>query len=73
MSHYIIPNGAYMQALTEDLTLSWGDQPQPAKAAKVNKSNRIKFTCPTCEVNAWGKPDLSIKCADCDEVMEDLG
>lgn len=73
MSHYIIQDGAFIRALPKDLALSWGDQPQPAALAKKNKSNRIKFTCPSCEVNAWGKPDLSIKCADCDEVMEDMG
>lgn len=32
---------------------------------KPNKSNRIKYCCPQCEINAWGKPDLNIICGEC--------
>lgn len=32
-----------------------------------NKSNRIKYSCPTCEVNVWGKPELTILCGECSE------
>lgn len=34
---------------------------QPIK----DKSNRVKYTCPKCDANAWGKPMLRIICADC--------
>lgn len=34
-----------------------------------NRSNRWKYTCPGCGVNAWGKPKLNLKCGDCDEAM----
>lgn len=30
-----------------------------------NKSNRIKYSCPTCGTNVWGKPGLRIRCAEC--------
>lgn len=36
-----------------------------SEATKPNKSNRVKYCCPSCEVNAWGKPDLNIVCGDC--------
>ncbi|WP_366142237.1 SprT-like domain-containing protein [uncultured Tateyamaria sp.] len=30
--------------------------------AKKNSSNRAKYRCPTCEVQVWGKPGLTILC-----------
>lgn len=37
-------------------------------SGKVNKSNRVKFTCPTCLQNVWGKPTVRVLCGspDCD-------
>lgn len=34
------------------------DAPEP-------KKNKIKYSCPGCEINVWGKPDLRIACMDC--------
>lgn len=30
-----------------------------------NASNRVKFRCPKCEAQAWGKPSLNLICGDC--------
>ncbi len=30
-----------------------------------NRSNRIKYTCPGCAANAWGKPKLKLVCGEC--------
>lgn len=30
-----------------------------------NTSNRTKYTCASCELNVWGKPDLAIGCLAC--------
>ncbi|MFC4994102.1 SprT-like domain-containing protein [Rubritalea tangerina] len=32
---------------------------------KKNRSNRVKYSCPQCQVNAWGKPELHLICGDC--------
>ncbi|AIY44229.1 zinc metalloproteinase Mpr protein (plasmid) [Collimonas arenae] len=32
----------------------------------TEKKVKIKYTCPACEVNVWGKPELHIRCGDCD-------
>ena len=32
---------------------------------KPNRTNRVKFTCPKCDANAWGKPTLSLLCGVC--------
>ncbi len=31
-----------------------------------NRSNRDKYTCSGCALSVWGKPNLRIKCVDCD-------
>lgn len=33
--------------------------------ATPNKSNRVKYSCPDCRVNVWGKPELKIVCGEC--------
>jgi predicted SprT family Zn-dependent metalloprotease len=38
---------------------------QPAK----NKSNRVKYSCPVCGVNAWAKPGVLIVCGDCERPL----
>lgn len=44
-----------------------------ANLPPTNK-NKIKYTCPDCKVNVWGKPNLKIKCMPCDTAFEtDLG
>jgi hypothetical protein len=29
------------------------------------QGGRWKYTCPSCEVQAWGKPQLNLVCGDC--------
>lgn len=37
----------------------------------TDKKTKIKYTCPACEINVWGKPELNIRCGDCDVVFID--
>lgn len=32
--------------------------------------NKIKYTCGDCGCNVWGKPDLRVRCEDCDRSFE---
>lgn len=34
-----------------------------------NRSNRSKYTCPSCALNVWGKPGLKVGCVDCGVVL----
>jgi predicted SprT family Zn-dependent metalloprotease len=34
-----------------------------------SNKNKIKYTCPSCKTNVWGKSDLKIKCVPCDLVF----
>lgn len=36
-----------------------------------NRSNRVKYTCPSCSANAWGKPKLNLVCGDCNVPFSD--
>jgi hypothetical protein len=43
----------------------------PALLAPERKPpTRVKYTCPSCEVNVWGKPGLNISCDDCEAALE---
>ena len=81
MSDYIIPGGIFEKVakgyLKSGKGISWqsniypivaGDpgDPEPAERAQ-NKKNKIKYSCPGCNANAWGKPELNLICGDCEE------
>ena len=36
-----------------------------AAGAPTPKKNKVKYSCPTCKTNVWGKPDLKIICGEC--------
>ncbi len=77
MSHYIVEGGPFDIACTELLAsgfrINWhervilytatpgGDEPIEPDA----KKDRIKFTCPSCTLNAWAKPAARLTCTDC--------
>lgn len=35
-----------------------------------NKPTRTKYTCPACETNVWGKPELKLVCGECGNVYQ---
>lgn len=76
MSHYIIPHGPFQRACTsylrnkrvilyQDLA---GEEEKVARKKKAN--SKTKYTCPTCKLNAWAKPEAPLVCGECDEPME---
>lgn len=40
--------------------------PYASGSVKTNKSNRIKYSCPNCKTNVWGKEGLSLRCGACE-------
>ena len=51
-------------------TLPWScEEPAGTKKPKSEK-NKVKYTCPECGANVWGKPELAILCVKCDENFE---
>jgi predicted SprT family Zn-dependent metalloprotease len=43
---------------------------RPSLGVTVNSSNRLKYTCSGCQVQAWGKPRLHLICGECNLVMQ---
>lgn len=37
----------------------------------ADRSNRRKYRCGSCDVNAWGKPGLHLICGKCRQDMRD--
>jgi predicted SprT family Zn-dependent metalloprotease len=64
VTHYIQEGGPFAKSCAELLQngfiLPWVerlDEPDRKKA-----ESKTKFTCPICQQNAWGKPDLEVLC-----------
>lgn len=47
----------------------------PGGAAKrpAKPVSKLKYTCPGCNLNVWGKPGLKVRCEDCDERLVPQG
>lgn len=85
MSHYEIDGGAFARAfdaMPTDIKLPWlcfegGAGGAGGKGGKGGKgggagkrgASKVKFSCPACGANAWGKPSLHLTCGDCNEEM----
>lgn len=71
MSHYILPGGEFerhcQQLLTDGICLSWGDR--FGQNEQKSKSSRAKYTCSTCQLNAWAKHGISLLCGKCREPL----
>jgi hypothetical protein len=78
MMHYVISGGAFDKAseklLNTNFALKWGEVVKAfgferglgrEDANDENRSNRVKYSCPCCEVAVWGKPKLNIICGEC--------
>ena len=76
MSHYTIENGPFDSAssslLSDGFRLAWGELMSRVKkkhrdldGEDDDRTNRVKYSCPQCSVNVWGKPNLSVFCGVC--------
>lgn len=68
MSHYIIERGVFDRACTallkKGFRLSWADK--FGDNERIEKPlGRIKYTCASCKLNAWAKPNVSLICGEC--------
>lgn len=76
VTHYIIDGGLFdraFQGLPADWLLPFTSAPIPKKEKSKIDRSKTAFVCPGCGAKAWGKPDLSIACVDCDVTMEATG
>lgn len=77
MSDYIDPDGAFQQVFAElpdAALLPWHSTEQcisegPAGLAgpkddEQTKKRKVKYSCPQCSTNVWGKPGLKLLCGE---------
>jgi hypothetical protein len=74
VSHYIEAGGAFDRAcdalIADGFAIAYVERWGEGEATKKKKAaSKTKFTCPSCEANAWGKPELHVVCGDCEERM----
>lgn len=71
MTHYIVEGGAFAKAfesIPAEYLLPWSAADFEEEKAK-RPASKVKFTCPGCMANAWGKPNLRITCGSCEQPM----
>lgn len=74
VSHYIEEGGRFavaFAAMPSEYLLPWvcGEPTATATKGKAKPVSKLKYTCPSCAANVWGKPGLRLRCDDCDEEM----
>lgn len=73
MTHYVIPGGAFDVAfrdMPDEIRLPWVGVAPGEKEKKSPK--KTKYECP-CGQKVWGKPELSVRCEECEELFEEVG
>lgn len=73
MTHYIEEGGAFVRAfdaMPREYLLPWASwEPDRGRGKGTTPKSKVKYTCPACGANAWGKPELHLVCGDDDERM----
>ena len=73
MSHYILEDGKFARAfkiMPMEYLIPWNAhmplqiKPLKRKEHQTNR-NKNKYFCPNCSLNVWGKPNLDIRCEQC--------
>jgi predicted SprT family Zn-dependent metalloprotease len=69
VSHYIIDGGKFENAfrdMPKAYLFPWQSWEPTTRAGKAKKAerDRVKYTCPTCNQNVWGKPGMHVVCGD---------
>ena len=73
MTHYVEAGGNFAASTERLLATGWAIpytttyEPDAKTARKVK--TKTKYSCPSCDVNVWGKPELEITCNPCDARM----
>jgi len=74
VSHYIADEGKFARScaalLADGFTLPYIEIQEQGETGKKKAASKTKYTCPSCNLNAWAKPDTRLKCADCDILLE---
>lgn len=65
--------GVSQEAFTVPSTEGVQLQPKLVAARSLDRSNRVKYNCPKCGLNVWGKPAIRVACLTCTIELEANG
>jgi len=71
MSHYIREGGPFDRAcaalLARGFGITWADRAVASHPGgkKTRSGVRVKYSCPSCGLNAWAKPESALVCGTC--------
>lgn len=70
MTHYILEGGKFDKAskklmAKETFYIPFLDRPGNEEVRKKKAASKTKYSCSTCGLNAWAKPETSLICGDC--------
>lgn len=73
MTHYVITGGMFEQVADEIIAngfhIDWAAL--DVGTTKTKDPSKIKHTCPSCGLNAWGKKGIKVICESCGILLED--
>jgi len=73
MTHYIQAGGAFDKAWAEFAkaghSFAWVRLLEADDKKTGTDKNKVKYSCPSCDLNVWAKPGVHVRCGDCDEVL----
>jgi hypothetical protein len=71
MSHYIQDDGLYDTKWNELAGTGYVLEYQDRIGVRpINpRAIKVRYACPLCSIHVWGKPELRILCAECNEQM----
>ncbi|MCC6749986.1 MAG: SprT-like domain-containing protein [Deltaproteobacteria bacterium] len=73
MSHYIVDGGPFDVAfarMPREILLPWASGSAAAAPGPTTKNKlKLKYSCPVCRTNVWGKPGLQLVCLADGEVF----
>jgi predicted SprT family Zn-dependent metalloprotease len=76
MCDYVQTGGRFERAfkrMPPECLLPWRCAEPTGKeggTSQAKKRNKVKYTCPGCSTNVWGKPELVIVCGPCGQPFE---
>jgi hypothetical protein len=75
MSHLIDEAGNFKRScqslLASHPAIFYSDRAHAENDTRKKKlASKTKYTCPTCGLNAWAKPDVRFVCGDCHAPMQ---
>jgi predicted SprT family Zn-dependent metalloprotease len=73
VTHYIAKGGPFVhafRAMPKEFALPWACEEPEDRRIKSAAKNKVKYTCPGCGANVWGKPELALSCDECSQPFQ---